>query len=358
MGKLAILTINYGDFEQGFPVTLRVGEDGVFPNTGKNGRLPPAPRIPELYECWQSTYRGDRGIGSGRGLEALQGQTTNSSIEDSAAQLQEGINDWLNSSWDREFRPIRDGLLETLSHKNDDIRFIIQADDVRLWRLPWHLWDILKRYDNVEVALSLPDFEQPKSPKTPQEQVRILVILGESPDINVQTDLNSLQQRLPNAYIKTIKNPQRVQLNDELWQQNWGILFFAGHSSSDGGEDEGQFYISQTESLTIGELKYALRKAIDRGLKLAIFNSCDGLGLARKLADLGMPAIIVMRERVPDQVAQKFLEYFFEPFAQNRKSLHASVREARERLHILENEYPCASWLPVICQNPATVPLT
>lgn len=96
MGKLAILKISDGDFEQGFPVTLRVGEDGVFPDTEMNGRLPPAPMIPEQYECWQSTYR-DRGIGSGRSLEALQGQTTNSSIEDSAAQLQEGINDWLNS---------------------------------------------------------------------------------------------------------------------------------------------------------------------------------------------------------------------------------------------------------------------
>ncbi len=34
------------------------------------------------------------------------------------------------------------------------------------------------------------------------------------------------------------------------------------------------------------------------------------------------------------------------------------MREARERLQGLENEFPCASWLPVICQNPTTVPTT
>ncbi|MEM7557254.1 MAG: hypothetical protein AAF378_24830, partial [Cyanobacteria bacterium P01_A01_bin.84] len=33
------------------------------------------------------------------------------------------------------------------------------------------------------------------------------------------------------------------------------------------------------------------------------------------------------------------------------------VREARQKLEGLEDRYPCASWLPVICQNPAEVPL-
>jgi hypothetical protein len=39
------------------------------------------------------------------------------------------------------------------------------------------------------------------------------------------------------------------------------------------------------------------------------------------------------------------------------KPLYLAVREARERLQGLENEFPCASWLPVICQNPTTEPI-
>ena len=61
------------------------------------------------------------------------------------------------------------------------------------------------------------------------------------------------------------------------------------------------------------EIKKTLRSAISKGLKLAIFNSCDGLGLARQLADLNLPYIIVWREVVPDKSAQKFLQYFILP---------------------------------------------
>lgn len=59
-----------------------------------------------------------------------------------------------------------------------------------------------------------------------------------------------------------------------------------------------------------------------------------------------------MREPVPDVVAQEFLKHFLAAFS-GGQSLYAAVRSARERLRSLEFKYPCASWLPVICQNPA-----
>ena len=81
-----------------------------------------------------------------------------------------------------------------------------------------------------------------------------------------------------------------------------------GHSET--SEDKGILYINPTDSLTIEELKYALRAAIANGLQLAIFNSCDGLGLGRDLEPLNLPQIIVMREPVPDSIAQEFLKHF------------------------------------------------
>ena len=62
-----------------------------------------------------------------------------------------------------------------------------------------------------------------------------------------------------------------------------------------------------------------------------------------------------MGEPVPDRVAQTFLKYFLEAFSRG-ESLYLSVREARERLQGLESQFPCASWLPVIFQNPAATP--
>jgi hypothetical protein len=146
-------------------------------------------------------------------------------------------------------------------------------------------------------------------------------------------------------------------LNDELWLQSWDILFFAGHSCTQSETEEiGYFHINQTDTLTIAELKNALTKAISQGLHLAIFNSCDGLGIANNLADLHIPQMIVMREPVPDQVAQEFLKNFLTEFS-NGKPLYQSVREARYKLQGLEDKFPCATLLPVICQNPAEIPL-
>ncbi len=92
-------------------------------------------------------------------------------------------------------------------------------------------------------------------------------------------------------------------------------------------------------------------------MQLAIFNSCDGLGLARSLADLQIPQTIVMRESVPDLVAQTFLKYFLTTLAQG-ESFYLSVRRAREQLQGMEDSFPCATWLPVIYQHPAQIPFT
>ncbi len=142
-----------------------------------------------------------------------------------------------------------------------------------------------------------------------------------------------------------------------MWNHDWDILFFAGHSASFADGDVGEIYLNQTESLTISQLKNALNTAISKGLNIAIFNSCDGIGLARNLAELNIPQMIVMRTNVPDFVAQEFLKNFLVAFADD-KPFYLAVREARERLQGLEDDFPCASWLPVIYQNPTTVPVT
>ncbi len=75
------------------------------------------------------------------------------------------------------------------------------------------------------------------------------------------------------------------------------------------------------------------------------------MGLASFLEKLNLPQIIVMREPVPDLVAQQFLKYFLTNFASG-KHFYVAVREARERLQELDIKYPGASWQPIIVQNP------
>jgi CHASE2 domain-containing sensor protein len=308
------------------------------------------------YDRWQSTYRSLEdfritpiGISIG-GSRTEQLKNCRNLGDD----LSKHLNSWLNSE---SFRSLKEKLLKQLT-PDDTVRVLIKTDNIWLRRLPWHLWDLFEDYSKAEVALSAPEYEKlPESnTTTSREKVKILAILGNSEGIFIEKD-RQLLEKLPDAETTFLVEPKRSQLNEQLCEQDWDILFFAGHSSSQEDGKTGKICINQTDRLTIEELKYALKKAVSSGLQLAIFNSCDGLGLAHQLEDLHIPQIIVMREPVPDLVAQEFLKNFLSKFS-GGESLYLAVRESRERLHGIEDEYPCAIWLPVICQNPATVPPT
>lgn len=264
--------------------------------------------------------------------------------------MSRNFNLWLKSP---QFSHVREELVAHLN-ENDEVRFMLQTSNIQVRQLPWHLWDILERYPKAEISVSSPKFKKVTSVKVANNQVNILAILGDDDGINVEADrkiLNSISA----AKVKFLVKPNRQELNDQLWEKSWDILFFAGHSCTEG--ETGIIYINRTDSLTIDDLRCALKKAIAQGLQLAIFNSCDGLGLAQDLADLNIPQIIVMREPVPDKVAQEFLKYFLRSFS-GGKSFYLAVREARERLQGWESQFPCASWLPVICQNIGGMPIT
>lgn len=352
MGKLVVLTFAEGDLDKaGFPVTLQLGDEGKPATIQEIGSLPPNPELVESYTSWKVTYYGFIGV-KVRKLEAKVAQTTNFSIRDvntKAENLSQKFNQWLKS---QQFSHVREELVAHLK-ENDEVRLIIQTANIQLRKLPWHLWDILKRYPKAEISVSAPIFRQVTSAKVANNQVNILAILGDDEGINVEEDRKILNS-IPGAKVEFLVKPNRQALNDQLWEQSWDILFFAGHSCTEG--ETGIIYINKTESLTIPDLRYALKKAIGKGLQLAIFNSCDGLGLAQDLADLNLPQMIIMREPVQDKVAQEFLKYFLRSFS-GGQSFYLAVKDARERLQGWESQFPCASWLPVICQNLAELPL-
>lgn len=358
MGKLATLKILDGNFEHGFSVCLQIGEEGAHPTVEVMGKLPAAPEMPLYYSRWQSNYEQ---LGLRSRLSAKEVQVTNVSTKatlenchNTAQILRARLNTWFRAE---EFRPVREKWLERLKAE-EEIRFIVQTENSQLRRLPWNLLDLLERYPRTEIALSAPNYEQPdrshlaKANTSPH--VKILAILGHSEGIDTQADRQLLEQ-LPQAQVQFLVEPDRKTLTDTLWSQPWDILFFAGHSASQQDGSRGCIYLNPTDSLTISELKYALRRAVEQGLQLALFNSCDGLGLAWELAELHIPQLVVMREPVPDRVAQEFLKYFLEGFSHGLP-FYLAVRQARERLQGLEDRFPCASWLPVICQNPAAIP--
>jgi CHAT domain len=213
------------------------------------------------------------------------------------------------------------------------------------------------------MSLSSPEFQASIQETTFLKKVRILAILGNSKRINLREDKKRLES-LPKVEIRFLPDPEHQengkinrQVLDEYLRdkKGWDILFFAGHSQTI--NERGVLAINEDEELAIDDLKFALREAIANGLKLAIFNSYDGLGLAKQLEELHIPQVIVMRYSIPDAIAHQFLKHFLVAFS-SHKSLYVSIREERERLQGVEDRYPCASWLPVLFQNPAFTPST
>ncbi len=362
MSRLVVLSLGQGNLDEGFPsVTAQVGEQGNSYRMKFTASLPSSPEIAQLYRNWQSLYsafyqrlrlRLDVKEAE-EDFEIEESYITNFSevdIIDLCHHLSNSINAWLNST---EFRKI-DQQLRTQLEPSEEICFTVETNDNILRRLPWHLWNFFEDYPNAEVALSTTDYQKSnKLPYSHKDKIRILAIFGNSKEIDISQDRIFLERLSGRAEIEFLVEPSLGALNNQLWQQGWDILFFAGHSSS---KQKGLLYINQTEAISLEKLKYGLKQAISGGLQLAIFNSCDSLCLAEQLQDLHIPQVIVMREPVPDVVAHEFLKYFLAEFSLGR-SLYAAVRYARERLQVLEADYPCATWLPVICQNPAEPPM-
>jgi CHASE2 domain-containing sensor protein len=344
-----------GDFQrQGFRVTLEIGTDGDRPDLELSGTLPPAPELLQQLHRWQQHYRSLEGTtrinpkaivyqGSIHLVEACQ---------QAGAELGDRLQQWLTAD---SFRVLDLRLRESLN-RDDSVRIVIRSTDPHIPHLPWHLWDLIERYPQAEVTLGAPTLErvvQCLTVPSNQPTVRILAILGDSNGIDVEVD-RQLLEALPDAEVTFLVEPSRSVINDHLWDQSWHILFFAGHSHTQA--EKGCIAINPQDSLTLAELKYGLRQAIAQGLQLAIFNSCDGMGLARELEPLRLPQLILMREPVPDRIAQAFLTQFLKAFSQG-DSLYLSVRQARERLQGLEREFPCASWLPCLYHISAEPPL-
>ena len=360
-----VINLGGGDFVHGFPaVTAQLRAEDNSLSAQFTGKLSNGPRVAESYQIWQSTYRAlsqrltflSRSLeeeDDDDELEIEEGGITQVSQLDFAEISQNLINEfnyWLQSP---EFLRLEQKLR---SHLNtaEAIRIIIETDNELVKRLPWHCWQLLQDYPDAEIALSRPEYKQLDSEAMRRQKVRILAILGNSQDIDVEAEKRAISA-LPDAETKFLVQPSRQEFDRQLWDtKGWDILFFAGHSQTEG--ETGRIYINEEakhNSLTIEQLEEALKAAIAGGLKLAIFNSCDGLGLANALEKLHIPQVIVMREPVPNLIAEQFFHHFLIAFAVNKLPLYRAVKQARRQLQGLEQEYPAASWLPIICQNPA-----
>ncbi|MEA5520730.1 CHASE2 domain-containing protein [Limnoraphis robusta Tam1] len=369
MGKVVILKVGSGSFEQGFDVLLQIKTDDNRLLAELEGQLPPNPGLEGSYVSWQTRFRRLKAASqSSRRLNTATEEAweidesfqSNSSTVDDFSRCQRLVRDvekrmkqWLQSSTPK-WQCIRERLGAEFAKGEEEIRLVIQTKNPRLWKLPWHVWDLLEEY-HIGLGYTLPGFSAnftASQRSTRSNKVRILAVLGDKRNLNLQPDQEAIC-KLKGAEVTFLHQPRSTQFIKTLRQQKgWDILFFAGHSKTE--EKTGRIYLSEQESLRLDEFKNTLKEAINNGLKIAVFNSCDGLGLAQELIQWQIPVTIVMQESVPDLVAQSFLKEFLIEYSTG-EPLYAAVHKAQKRLEDFQ-ELPGATWLPLIFQNLADIP--
>jgi hypothetical protein len=264
-------------------------------------------------------------------------------VKASAEDLLCSFNQWGNS-------PELAAIAQEIDKRSENMRVKILTECGELRKLPLHKWSLFP--ENTEVIFSGIEAKVLERTRHP-DKIRILVILGDDKNIDLKKDKEAIEQYCKtDAKIEFLPQPDRATLTATLADsQGWDIIFFSGHSKA------GQISINEKDRLTMADLKDALKPAIAKRVQIFIFNSCDGLELAPDLEKLNIDRLIVMREPIPDKVAQEFLKSFLKAFT-GGEQFDDAVKSARKHLVDFEATYPYVSWLPIVIQNRLVASLT
>jgi hypothetical protein len=349
------IDLGTGTIESGFnSVRLELRYDGERQG-GRQCKLPANQNLKQLLLSWKALYPyaiksfGQVSLAPVFETEGIK-NISRQDIKGINQSFKDAINDWLNRS---EFGDIIATFRSKLN-PDDRILIIIVSEQANIWRLPWHYWSFFDdHHQSVEV------FCKPINDKPiPIELqcnggVNIFGLIGQDPKLNLNLDfLKTLPQV---KQIKTLKTTSAYEFGTNLNQGiPWDVFIFNGHANTveDISTQEGIIYLDNDTHIEISDLKTEVKKAVDRRLQIAIFNCCSGLGIAEQLSDVNIPYIIVMREKIPNLIAQRFLEDLLTKYSQG-DSFPEAFRSARERLKLSEGGFAkVADWLPILFHNP------
>jgi tetratricopeptide (TPR) repeat protein len=373
MGLRFILGLGFGSLQDGFPhIIAEVKNNGITSHKFE-GSLPPALEVEEMQKRWQNICLVTQHTNFLSRIKVKQTAVNNIS-EDNPKFIYQGLNDamrlWLSS--ESFYRGIEENFrkeVDAIGGKYECFEIFIETKDSENWNLPWDAWKFREDYKNCEIVKSPSKYKKPLKQATIggkplPSKGRILCVSGDGRGIDLKEDRRTLQKSLGDrCELEFIKQPTPDRLREKLSddEKNWQILYYGGHSSSNA--INGWLHINQTESdntVTVDYLKEGLEKSIFKGLELLILNSCSSLKLAEDLVagGLPLPSTIVMRAPIPDKIAHDFVKSLFR-YLGDGDPLFLAVRKAKDDLHHKwESEFPGASAIPVLCQQPTFEGLT
>ena len=229
-------------------------------------------------------------------------------------------------------------------NRDEILRFRLGLKESRLQRLPWevlhHGGHPLTTRSDLTFARYAANFlvgqasEIQNSPEaiTP---LRALIIIASPHDrdyLKLLQEVRHIQEMLVGEneailpiQLHVLEQPGRSELAQALEQGNYQVLHYAGHS--DFGDNGGDLSLVNrqtglTERLSGDDLAGLL---VNNHVSLTVFNSCRSghtagddaemdwrqQNLVQALVNRGVPSVIAMAERIPDEVAIAFTQLFY-----------------------------------------------
>ncbi len=229
-------------------------------------------------------------------------------------------------------------------NREEILRLRLGLKESRLQRLPWEVLHhdghpLTTRYDLtftryaanflVGQTLEVGNFLRADS------SLRVLMVIaspGDQDHLKLLHEVKHIQEVLgvendstPPVDITVLNQPDRSTLAQALEQGNYQVLHYAGHS--DFGDSGGDLALVNrqtglTERLSGDDLAGLL---VNNQVVLTVFNSCRSAhtagddaemdwrqqNLVQALVNRGVPSVIAMAERIPDEVAIAFTQLFY-----------------------------------------------
>ncbi|MEL7223491.1 MAG: CHAT domain-containing protein, partial [Cyanobacteria bacterium J06576_12] len=345
---------------------------------------PLSPQLRRNYQNWKRQYiryyefeSAQAGPRSGS-LTALTTADSSAAVRNAEDNFITTFLDWLGAGDTRIIeRQLQSALIDAVQAREEEdvsqaveVRVFLACSERFLQQLPWEEWA------RKLIPSSLPPGAI-RIIRTSQDDARglgfshlldslkkprILAIISEDEDLDTDQDWRVLQSLRAVADVEIADwlpgDPAHViaqKVGDAIRDdRGWDILFFAGHSD-DQSNASGSFKITPTVDLSMNDVRDHIETARNFGLRLAIFNSCSGLAIARSLIQSGIQAV-VMRERIRSDAALAFLDEFCQRF-KGHQNVHESMLQACEALRTTERiKFPSGHLIPSFFSPPRARP--
>ncbi len=337
--------------------------------------------VQRRYQRWQQRYArfylpSPRNIRDSGCLNPGSGDPGND-LREAETVLIHAFHRWLGEGETRKIQQrIRDELMriarQATARRNETeiptgIDLFLACDSAEMARLPWEVWELAPAdappgtVRIIRTAMDMDGAGQGLN-LSPTRKTRILALLGEAPNLPLQEHWKALRSLRSIAEVERVAwlpDEDPVIIKTRIAQaicddRGWDVLFFAGHSDET-TVTGGRFAIAPHVSCSISELEEQLAQAKERGLQLAIFNSCSGVSIAHALMELGVQ-VVAMREPIRNDVAQSFLSHLCQELNQHQDILDALIH-TRHYLQSTEKfAFPSAHLLPSFFSPPNAIP--